>query len=162
MAEKMRRECGNHNNIAAILAWVLGEGRVEHRLRAAGLLVAMGSRAAPAVPAILTSLANVDEMPMLSADEREVCLRCVEVLEHVGPGAAEATSVLEGWLQLDDPEAVLAAACAIARIDNSLDELVLPILMPASQALSEWVSRKASAALRALGISPERLAPVAA
>ena len=85
MAEKMRRECGNHKNVAAILAWVLGEGRVEHRLRAAGLLVAMGSRAAPAVPAILTCLASADEMPMLSADEKEVCLRCVKALESIGP-----------------------------------------------------------------------------
>jgi len=162
MAERARRERGNHETVAAILAWVLSEGRIEHRLRAAGLLVAMGSCAAPAVPVILTCLASAEELPTLSADEREVCLRCVEALEHIGPRAAEATSVLEGWLRLDDPEAVLAAACAIARIDKSLDELVLPILIPASQAISEWVSHKAAMALRALCLSPGRAAPVAA
>ena len=162
MAEKMRMERGNHKTVAAILAWVLSEGCIEHRLRAADLLVALGSCAVPAVPAILTCLASAEELPTLSADEREVCLRCVEALERIGPRAAEATSVLEGWLRLDDPEAVLAAACAIARIDKSLDELVLPILMPASQAVSEWVSRKATIALRALGHSPHRAAPVAA
>jgi hypothetical protein len=162
MAERVRRERGNHETVAAILAWVLSEGRIEHRLRAAGLLVALGSRAAPAVPAILTCLAGAEEFPTLSGDEREVCLRCVEALECIGPLAQEAISVLEGWLRLDDPEAALAAACAIARIDKSLDELVLPILMPASQVVSEWVSHKAVMALRALGLSPDRATPVAA
>ncbi|MGA2797806.1 MAG: hypothetical protein ABSE63_09525 [Thermoguttaceae bacterium] len=162
MAERARKERGNQETVAAILAWVLSEGRIEHRLRAAGLLAALGSSAAPALPAILTCLAGAEELPTLSADEREFCLLCVEALERIGPRAQEATSVLVGWLRLDDPEAALAAACAIARIDKSLDELVLPILMPASQAVSEWVSSKAFMALRALGLSPGRAAPVAA
>jgi len=160
IAERMWRERGHHKPAAAILAWALSEGHIEHRLHAAGLLAAMGPRAAPAMPAILACLASAEELPTLSADEAEVCLRCAETLGRIGPRAAEAAPVLEGWLRLDDPEAVLAAACAIARIDKSRAELVLPVLMPASQALSERVSLKAAAALRALGLPQGRAVPV--
>jgi len=162
IAEKMLREYGHYKAVAAILAWVLSEGHIKHRLRAAGLLSAMGPLAEPAVPAILACLASAEELPMLSAEEGEVCLRCIEALGRIGPRAAEASSVLEGWLRLDDPKAVLAAACTIARIDKSRAELVLPILIPASQALSERISRKAAVALRALGLTQSRAVPVPA
>ena len=96
MAERTRMERRNHETVAAILAWVLSEGCIEHRLRAADLLVTMGSRAAPAVPAILTCLAGAEELPTLSADDREVCLLCVEALDDVSGRAWAYTK--DGYL----------------------------------------------------------------
>jgi hypothetical protein len=161
IAQSLWRKGGPSKPAAGVLAWVLSEGRVEHRLRAARLLGAMGRSARPALPALIGSLTSAEELTLLAPDEQEVCLQCAESLGRIGKEASDAVRVLEGWLATDDPEATLVAACAIAHIDRSRAEVVLPVLASASQAICPRVSRKAVAAVRALGPLPPKYAALA-
>jgi hypothetical protein len=150
-AETMWRVGGKDRVVASLLAWVLSEADIEHRLYAAELLANMGRNAEPAFPALAACLFRADELASLGEDERTLCLRCAEALGGIGRPAAETLSVLGTWLDVDDPKTRLAAACAIARINPSKARLVLPVLLDTLVAGDAAACCDALIAIRSLG-----------
>ena len=113
---------GDH--LAALVEALTTDPDDEVRLLAIEVLGEMGTKAEPALPALIWTLNDEDRIVRVAA---------VAPVADFGRKSTNAIPILETWLESGDEFSKVTAAAAIVRIDPSRAGDVLPVLVDALQ-----------------------------